>query len=163
MVSLCAWGWSTLPSCYYGKSVNNMQCRPQKIPWSGKSLAGTKWKMLHKNEMWLLWDLMIRASSDQLRLVGKKLDFIRYRGDILTNAWRLKASIVSDNLFLGNQTVNNFPLSVIRDQRKQHTNEVCRQSRSSTATNNCISSPAWLSALLCKSSWVLESQPFPLS
>lgn len=51
------------------------------IPWSGKSLAGTKWKMLHKNKM--PFPSMVPVKTDCIWLGRSQI--IRYQGGILMN------------------------------------------------------------------------------
>lgn len=165
MASHYVWGCVTLTSCLYGKSVNNMQCRPQRIFWSGKSLAGTKWKMLHKNKMWLLWDLTFQAISDYLYVVGQKQDCQVSGGCI--DEW------VKDwNQHYIWQLVPRKPGSLIifqyqpyRDQREH----ACMKARDSPETPFqqiiliSLLTSIVVGASAVKPKQVLEIQPFPLS
>ena len=119
--------WRRLPSLAWVENLWTVcSVSHKKIPWSGKSLAGTKWKMLHKNKMWLLWDHAFQASWDWLYLVGEKPDYQVSERHI--DEWiKTEASTISGNLSLGNQTGNHFPVSVLQIAEGEHIIEVCWQ------------------------------------
>lgn len=104
-----------------------------KIPRSGKSLAGTKWKMLPKNKTRLLWDLAFQARSDWLCLVGEMPDY--QVSERYIDEWiETETSIISGNLSLGNQTVNHFPVSALQIQREYTSMKPVNKFRSSIST-----------------------------